>query len=376
MKNIVLLIVIVSIALFVGCGGASSEKSVENKTSADASSDQGSTSKPEAPKPEDGSVSNVTGCENGAEKSIYYRDADGDTYGALAVTTQACSVPAGYVTNSTDCNDADASINPGAAEICDNIDNDCNGKIDDGLSAASKGFGNLFATTPVNIGTGLPAGYEPSGVIWHSRLNKLFTVSDGGIVTSMNVDGSNVINKTIGGDLEGITVADSATNFIYIGVEQPRDSILEYNIVTQTVTRTFYLDAYMISVNANSGLEALTFVPDYTSDEGGFFYAGLQETGDVYVFELPIKSSSTSTAVTLVESFHTKYSYDISDMYYDPIDDVLYAIYDTANRLVSMQTDGTFIAEWALPLNDQEGFTLDDTCHVYVGEDSGSVWRY
>lgn len=309
-------------------------------------------------------------------KNTYYRDADGDTYGALAVTTQACTQPAGYVANSTDCDDTNDSANPGGIEICDEIDNDCNGKVDDGLSAASKGFGNLFATTPTDIGTGLPGGYEPSGVVWHPRLNKLFTISDGGIITSMNVDGTNVVNKTIGGDFEGVTVADPDSNFIYIGVEQPRDSILEYNVVSQTVTRTFYVDAYMVSANANAGLEALTFEPDITSDEGGYFYAGLQENGAVYVFELPIKTSTSSTSVNFIDSFSTHYSGDISDMYYDPIDDVLYAIYDSANKLVSMQIDGTFIAEWVLPLNDQEGFALDDTCHVYVGEDTGSVWSY
>lgn len=36
----------------------------------------------------------------------------------------------GYYSD-VDCNDNDASINPGAVEVCDGVDNDCNGKIDD-----------------------------------------------------------------------------------------------------------------------------------------------------------------------------------------------------------------------------------------------------
>ncbi len=53
-----------------------------------------------------------------AEKVTYYRDADNDTYGNASVTTQACEAPAGYVTNSTDCDDSDATCHTG--DCCDN----------------------------------------------------------------------------------------------------------------------------------------------------------------------------------------------------------------------------------------------------------------
>jgi len=70
--------------------------------------------------------------------TTYYRDADGDTYGNLAVTKVATKQPAGYVANNSDCNDANPAINPAAAEIEDGLDNDCNGKADDTVAPTPK----------------------------------------------------------------------------------------------------------------------------------------------------------------------------------------------------------------------------------------------
>ncbi|WP_426748872.1 MopE-related protein [Myxococcus faecalis] len=63
----------------------------------------------------------------------FYRDADGDGYGSASQSTQACAAPTGYVTNASDCLDTDASIHPGAAEVCDSVDNNCAGGVDEGV---------------------------------------------------------------------------------------------------------------------------------------------------------------------------------------------------------------------------------------------------
>lgn len=61
-------------------------------------------------------------------------DRDQDGYGdagAMARIFCPSDDHTGYSTDHSDCKDDDATVHPGAPEICDKQDNDCNGKVDD-----------------------------------------------------------------------------------------------------------------------------------------------------------------------------------------------------------------------------------------------------
>jgi hypothetical protein len=78
-------------------------------------------------------------CDSSVDEgtNVLYRDADGDLYGDAGIfITSACTTATGYVTNSSDCDDGDASIHPGATETCDNTDEDCDGAVDEGATSA------------------------------------------------------------------------------------------------------------------------------------------------------------------------------------------------------------------------------------------------
>jgi Concanavalin A-like lectin/glucanases superfamily/Putative metal-binding motif/Secretion system C-terminal sorting domain len=65
---------------------------------------------------------------------LFYRDVDRDGYGnkESAVVLYSCVPPVGYADNNLDCKDRDATVYPGAPELCDGKDNDCDGEVDEG----------------------------------------------------------------------------------------------------------------------------------------------------------------------------------------------------------------------------------------------------
>jgi hypothetical protein len=64
--------------------------------------------------------------------TYYYADRDGDAYGDQYGALFAQAPLPGYVTDNSDCDDWNSLISPAASEMCDSIDNNCDGVIDEG----------------------------------------------------------------------------------------------------------------------------------------------------------------------------------------------------------------------------------------------------
>ncbi|MFN7143361.1 MAG: putative metal-binding motif-containing protein, partial [Myxococcota bacterium] len=119
--------------------------------------------------------------EDAADAGLWYPDLDGDGYGDPGAALRACEVPLGYTDLAWDCDDGDASVNPGAVEgdcgdardyncdglpsswdsdldgspgcedcddadpttfpgateTCDGRDEDCDGEVDEGLTGTT-----------------------------------------------------------------------------------------------------------------------------------------------------------------------------------------------------------------------------------------------
>ena len=114
----------------------------------------------------DGAVDDEDTSLDTSTGSTWYADTDGDGFGDAAVSTETCEQPSGYLEDATDCDDGDADVNPDATEICNALDDDCDGDVDEPdaadasiwyADADADGFGDATSSTT--------ACDQPSGTV-------------------------------------------------------------------------------------------------------------------------------------------------------------------------------------------------------------------
>lgn len=93
--------------------------------------------------------------------SMWYADADGDGYGDPDMGTLGCDPGLGVADNA-DCDDTDAAVSPAGVEVCNGIDDNCDGVNDEGVTSTwyidydGDGYGSDAYT---RSGCTAPAGY-------------------------------------------------------------------------------------------------------------------------------------------------------------------------------------------------------------------------
>ncbi|MBI5739348.1 MAG: DUF4215 domain-containing protein [Nitrospirae bacterium] len=89
----------------------------------------------------DGIDNNCDGQTDEGVTTQYFIDRDGDGHGDPSESIEACSPPSfEYVSDSTDCDDSRSDIYIGADEVCDGLDNNCNGQTDDNCYSCGNGI--------------------------------------------------------------------------------------------------------------------------------------------------------------------------------------------------------------------------------------------
>lgn len=228
------------------------------------------------------------------------------------------------------------------------------------------------SSTAVAIDAGLDSalpGNEPSGLAWHSGRNQLVGVGDEGQVFAMNADGSNLTVWQVGGDLEDIAVADPASPYVYLADED--GYIVKYNLSNGTKAQTWDVRTWMPELACGSsscGMEALTYA-------NGYFYAGYQYNGKIYVFDLSGNTASLETTWNALSSYgYTSFS----GLHYR--DNYLYALY--RNTMGILDLNGNVLTAYTVPGSNPEGLALgndsnnDGDADMFIAQDSSGVYAY
>jgi hypothetical protein len=95
---------------------------------------------------------------------VFFADNDSDGFAGFTSRVHAATAPAGYLDDYSDCNDADAGVHPGAMEVCNGIDDDCDGIAEPApVAAYCTPSTTTNACVPTFDGLGAPSASSTSG---------------------------------------------------------------------------------------------------------------------------------------------------------------------------------------------------------------------
>jgi hypothetical protein len=176
-------------------------------------------------------------CDNCSTPQTYYRDQDNDGYGNASAFVQSCTPRVGFVANDDDCDDTNAAVNPVAVEICDGIDNNCDGIIDFDFNVEEDATICQAATTGVQLSATGAVSYSWSPSTGLSNANIANPIALPSSTTTYTVSGTNgsgcILSKTV-----EITVAPNPLPpliSIYDGNSNLVTEVCEGSTVTMTL---------------------------------------------------------------------------------------------------------------------------------------------
>jgi hypothetical protein len=165
----------------------------------------------------------------------FYADSDNDTYGNINTGTSgfSCFPPAGYVADSSDCDDSDSNIYPGSSDIINGIDDNCNGYLDEPVIEWQISLGGSKNDIARSIQQTFDGGFIVAGSSqsndWDVSGNQGF---DDYWVAKLNGSGNIEWQKSLGGSIfDQATfiqqIADSG--YIVIGYAESNDGDITGN---------------------------------------------------------------------------------------------------------------------------------------------------
>lgn len=210
----------------------------------------------------DGSVDEPTA----ADATVWYADADGDTFGEPATSQAACTQPSGYVLDNTDCDDSSSAVSPVDPEVCGGSDENCDGATDESTAAdAVDHYDDLDGDTYGDVAT-LTHGCLPAG-----------RVTDGSDCDDGNADANpgelEVCGDGVDEDCDGLAAA------CFLGTYTTADA-----------------DAVITNSTASEAFGWTAAAGDLTGDGQDDLVVLANSSDELHLFAGPVTSTSTAAA--------------------------------------------------------------------------------
>ncbi len=242
----------------------------------------------------------------------YYADVDGDGYGDGTTSTVACPPPYGYVGAAGDCDDTDEQLSPDAPEVCDSVDNDCDGVTDDGFDADGDGVGACDDCDDTDPGVSPSAAEvcgdsvddDCDGVAPDCRYEGVVDITDathylvpessayaGVSLASADIDDDGALDLVVGASQAGFTASLAGAVYVVLG-----PLVGDITLSTSTATRlagetnSDYLGTDVGAADLDDDGVADVIAAAYYDDDGG------SAAGAVYV--LPSSTLASGSVAT------------------------------------------------------------------------------
>lgn len=272
-------------------------------------------------------------------QTVWVHDADGDGYYSGSPYTGCLWIGAtGYVkyTNQLpgDCNDSDASIHPGATEVFNGKDDNCDGKIDEGLCGVTS---NL---TAINITD------SSATVKWDSALN--------GNKYNLSYRPDNVTTWTVVKNIK-------ATSYHFTGL--PLYYTIDYKV--QTLCPYAEKAAYSKVSKFNTTYGG----PIYCATQGSTFYEYIKKVvfgtainntsgdnngyGDYNGLNATVAAGGTYQ-IKLTPGFHSEIDTEYWEVYIDYNQD---GVFGKGEKVTTGHSTGTLTRNFTIPLTAKNGDT-------------------
>jgi len=255
-------------------------------------------------------------------------------------------------------------------------------------------FGDaLAAQVAAGDGAGIDMFFRNSGVVINEEAGTYFAVN--GVhpvnqgdyssyypksIVEASLEDDSIVNvysfSSVNGhdvDMEALSWGPSP-EYLYIGDEY--NYIYEMELATGTITREWNLADIGVSTGTDRGIEAMTYSP-----VTGYFYAGIQDSGEVHVLDLGLDSDGAT--VTLIETWPLPQGWAPSGLYGHP-DGTIWAVSMSGGggsgqqMIFHEEADGTLICAISIPaalnMTRPDGIIFDSTDeNIYIVDSQGPI---